>query len=264
MASDPGFVNYICEQLEGLGAVRARKMFGEYMLYLNDRPILLVCDDTPYVKMLPCLAQLLKDRPAAPPYEGAKEHYVLDPDDRVTLRQAAALAEEVTPLPKKRAPKKAGGKGEAPAQAGPVPWHAAWPAHSRPAIPDVAAWVGSPLFGELTAWVEETYDAAPSIEFSRCSMDPGWNVKYKKGTKTLCTLYPRQGFYTCMVSVGAKLIPDVEALLATFSPELQGAYGKTAFFQGGKWLLLDITRREHLEDMERLMLLKAKPARKKP
>ena len=31
MASSPDFVNYICEQLEGLGAVRSRKMFGEYM-----------------------------------------------------------------------------------------------------------------------------------------------------------------------------------------------------------------------------------------
>ena len=102
MASDPGFVNYICEQLEGLGAVRARKMFGEYMLYLNDRPILLVCDDTPYVKMLPCLAQLLKDRPAAPPYEGAKEHYVLDPDDGETLRRAAELVSPNSQPPRKR------------------------------------------------------------------------------------------------------------------------------------------------------------------
>ena len=37
MASNPDFVNYICEQLEGLGAVRSRKMFGEYMVYLNDK-----------------------------------------------------------------------------------------------------------------------------------------------------------------------------------------------------------------------------------
>ena len=36
MASSPEFVNYICEQLEGLGAVRSRKMFGEYMVYLNE------------------------------------------------------------------------------------------------------------------------------------------------------------------------------------------------------------------------------------
>ena len=107
MSSSLDFVNYICEQLEGVGTIRSRKMFGEYMVYVNDKPVVMVCDDTVFVKMLPCLSELLKDRPAAPPYEGAKDHYVLDPDDRDTLRRAAELAEEVTPLPKKKTPGKA-------------------------------------------------------------------------------------------------------------------------------------------------------------
>ena len=105
MSTSPEFVHYICGQLEGTGAVRYRKMFGEYMVYLNDKPVLLVCDNTPFVKMLPCVAGLLKDRPTALPYEGyegTKPHYVLDPDDRETLRQAVLLLEEVTPVPKKR------------------------------------------------------------------------------------------------------------------------------------------------------------------
>ena len=105
MASSPEFVAYICEQLEGLGAVRSRKMFGEYMVYLNDKPILIICDDQAMVKLLPCLETLLKGRPTQPPYEGAKEHYVLDPDDGETLREAERLAEEVTPVPKKRTKK---------------------------------------------------------------------------------------------------------------------------------------------------------------
>lgn len=102
MASSPDFVAYICEQLEGLGTVRSRKMFGEYMVYLNDKPVFIICGDRAMVKTLPCLEKLLRDRPAEPPYEGAKPHYLLDPDDKETLREAARLAEEVTPLPKKR------------------------------------------------------------------------------------------------------------------------------------------------------------------
>ena len=38
MSSSPEFVRYLCEQLEGTGEVRFRKMFGEYWIYLNDRP----------------------------------------------------------------------------------------------------------------------------------------------------------------------------------------------------------------------------------
>lgn len=102
MATAPGTIEYLCDQLAGSGDIRARKMFGEYMIYCNDKPVLIVCDDRPMVKMLPVLEPLLKDRPTAPPYEGAKDHYVLDPDDRETLREAVRLAEEVTPVPKKR------------------------------------------------------------------------------------------------------------------------------------------------------------------
>ena len=89
MSTRPEFVQYLLDQLEGLGELRARKMFGDYLIYLNDRPALLVCDGTPFAKPLPCVAELLEDRPTAPPYEGAKAHYVLDPEDRNTLRRAA-------------------------------------------------------------------------------------------------------------------------------------------------------------------------------
>lgn len=102
MASSLDFTNYICEQLEGVGALRHRKMFGEYMVYVNDKPVVLICDDTVFVKMLPCLEPLLGNNPTGHPYDGAREHYILDPDDRDVLRRAAALAEEGTPLPKKK------------------------------------------------------------------------------------------------------------------------------------------------------------------
>lgn len=106
MASSPDFTLYICEQLEGIGTIRSRKMFGEYMVYVNDKPVVLVCDDTVFIKMLPCLAELLAENRTGAPYDGAKEHYILDPDDRETLRAAASLAESVTPLPRKRIPKR--------------------------------------------------------------------------------------------------------------------------------------------------------------
>lgn len=102
MATGQVFADYICEQLEGGGVICARKMFGEYMVYVNGKPVVLVCDDTVFMKKLPCLEELLSGHESRSPYAGAKEHYVLDPDDRETLRRAAVLAEEVIPLPKKR------------------------------------------------------------------------------------------------------------------------------------------------------------------
>ena len=102
MSSTLDFTTYVCERLEGVGAIRSRKMFGEYMVYVNDKPVVLVCDDTVFMKKLPCLEGLLGNNPTGAPYEGAKEHYILDPDEGELLRRAAALAEAVTPLPRKR------------------------------------------------------------------------------------------------------------------------------------------------------------------
>lgn len=59
MATSPDYITYVCDQLAGFQPLRYRKMFGEYMVYLSDRPILTVCDNTVYVKMYPELAQLL-------------------------------------------------------------------------------------------------------------------------------------------------------------------------------------------------------------
>ena len=259
MASSPEFVSYLCEQLEGTGEVRSRKMFGEYMVYLNDKPVLLVCDNTPFVKTHPCVARLLKDRPTALPYEGyegTKEHYVLDLDDGETLRQAVLLLEAVTPVPKKKAPRK-----KEPSQP-PASWDTVFPQHIQPAMDDIAAWVGSPLFLELRDWIGEAYGARPAIEFSRCAMDWGWNVKYRKGAKALCACYIRKGYFTCMVTLGRKPINDLEVLLPTFSEDFQKLYQDTPPFNSGKWLVLDVKEREQLENVKRLILLKAKP--KKP
>lgn len=257
MASSPEFVSYICEQLDGLGAVRFRKMFGEYMVYLNDKPVVIICDDRPMVKMLPCLEALLQDRPTQPPYEGAKDHYLLDPDDRETLREAVRLAEEVTPLPKKKAPKK---KEAAPAD-GPVPWDVAWPAHTKPEQGEIDRWVDSPLFVNLQTWMVDTYGLAPSVEFSKCSMDRGWNLKYKKGSKALCALYVRAGWFTAMVTLGAKQVAELETLLPTFSASFQELYERTPPFNSGKWLVVDVKEPEQLEEIKRLILLKAKPVK---
>lgn len=50
MATSSEYVTFVCEQIHGYGDVRCRKMFGEYMVYLNDKPIFTVCDNTVYVK----------------------------------------------------------------------------------------------------------------------------------------------------------------------------------------------------------------------
>jgi TfoX/Sxy family transcriptional regulator of competence genes len=103
MATTKDFVEFVSEQIRKTGEIRYRKMFGEYMVYVNDKPILLVCDDTVYVKKLPQLGELLANSEVGVPYTGAKEHYIVDVDNAELLEKVIEILEPITPLPKSKA-----------------------------------------------------------------------------------------------------------------------------------------------------------------
>ena len=102
MATSQEYIEFVCDQVRGDWDVRYRKMFGEYMVYINDKPILLVCDNTVFVKQVDCISHMMADAARGFPYSGAKEHYVLDVEDTDLAKQVITELEKVTPLPKPR------------------------------------------------------------------------------------------------------------------------------------------------------------------
>jgi TfoX/Sxy family transcriptional regulator of competence genes len=102
LSTDIGFIDFVLEQIHGVGEVRHRAMFGEYMVYVNDKPVLLVCDDTVFVKIVAALDGVLAGAERGFPYDGAKEHYILDIDDAELTKTVIGILEPITPLPKKR------------------------------------------------------------------------------------------------------------------------------------------------------------------
>ena len=102
MATTPEYLEFVLEQLPPLWSLRSRKMFGEYMIYLNDKPILTLCDNTVFVKKLPVLGDIMANSACGCPYEGAKVHYILDVEDHGLTERVLTLAEAATPVPKLR------------------------------------------------------------------------------------------------------------------------------------------------------------------
>ena len=102
MATPEEYLTFVCEQIARFGAVRYRKMFGDATVYLDDKPILLVCDNTVFVKCLPETAALLSDAGTGTPYDGARPHYLLDIDNAALLDVLIPVLAACTPLPKPR------------------------------------------------------------------------------------------------------------------------------------------------------------------
>jgi len=85
-------------------------------------------------------------------------------------------------------------------------WHEIFGADHTPAEEDIREFLGEAKasWDELTAYIEEAYQVKPQNSYSKCSLQPGWNVKYKKSSKSLCTLYPMAGYFIALVVVGQK------------------------------------------------------------
>lgn len=75
-------------------------MFGEYMVYVNHKPVIIVCDNIAFVKKLPCIEEMMKEAKTGYPYNGAKEHYLLDIDNSEFCKTIIREIEKVTPIPK--------------------------------------------------------------------------------------------------------------------------------------------------------------------
>ena len=102
MATTNEYIEYVCDQIKGIGEIRYKKMFGEFMVYVNDKPVLTVCDNIVFVKKLDCIAEMMKEAETGFPYQGAKEHYILDIDNQEFCRDVVIELEKVTPVPKPR------------------------------------------------------------------------------------------------------------------------------------------------------------------
>ena len=102
MACSEEFIDFVCEVLAPLGEIRTRKMMGDYILYLNEKCVATLCDNNVYVKIHPSINELMKDAEIGKPYEGAKEHYVLDLSRQALSRGVISELWNHLPYPKKR------------------------------------------------------------------------------------------------------------------------------------------------------------------
>lgn len=135
-------------------------------------------------------------------------------------------------------------------------WKDRYPADRPPTAEEIAACVQSPLWRRFCTEIEETYGISPKTEFSKCTMAPGWNVKYKKRGKALCTLYPDAGKFSCLLMVPDAKQNEAELLMQTAAPALRDQYFSQKSTMGGRWPMVDMTDEKTMQDVLALIALK--------
>jgi TfoX/Sxy family transcriptional regulator of competence genes len=104
MSTSAQTIDHLLDTLAPL-PLSARKMFGEYALYLDGKVVALVCDNQLYLKPTAGALATLPDSPTGAPYPGAKSHLLvtdaLDDPDRVADALRAIADDLPAPKPKK-------------------------------------------------------------------------------------------------------------------------------------------------------------------
>ena len=113
MASDQGFVEYVCDQMGDAGTITFRKMFGDYAVYCDGKVVALICDDQLFVKPTEGGRALLEEVVEGKPYPGAKPHLVIEEvDDREWLASLVRVTWQEVPAPRPKKTRKPHRRGD--------------------------------------------------------------------------------------------------------------------------------------------------------
>ena len=102
MASDSSYVEYIVEQIENIGEIPYRYMFGGCTVYYKSKVVALICDNQLFVKPTKAGRSFIGDVIEAPPYPGAKPFFLIEDqvEDKDWIGQLIILTEKELPIPK--------------------------------------------------------------------------------------------------------------------------------------------------------------------
>jgi len=125
----------------------------------------------------------------------------------------------------------------------------------KPDLEMVSEYVRNPVWDELSSYIMETYDVIPSFEYSGCSW-PGWNAKFKKAGRSLCTIYPFEGYIWVLVVIGKREKERFEEEMPLMSEYLQTLYLETPEGMGQKWLQIELEDVGEIDDVKRCIAIR--------
>jgi TfoX/Sxy family transcriptional regulator of competence genes len=104
MSTEQSTIDYLLDQLVGVSDVSARKMFGEYALYVGTKVVALVCDDTLFVKITDAGKEYVGAKyQEGTAYKGAKVSMLISEDlieNREWLSELIEITARALPEPK--------------------------------------------------------------------------------------------------------------------------------------------------------------------
>lgn len=131
----------------------------------------------------------------------------------------------------------------------------------EPSMEEIALYIEADarqIWQKMLSFIEMSFKAKPQITYSLCSGKPGWNVKYKKNGKALCTLYPEKDGFIALVVLGQDDRMGFDMTREEYCGYITDLYDRCTLFNGTKWLMIQVTDGSVFDDVQKLIMLKVK------
>ncbi len=104
MASDQKFVDFVLEQIKNAGEITAKKMFGEYGIYSDEKIFGLICDNKLFIKPTNSGRKFIGNVVEESPYQGAKPIFLIEDkiEDSEWLSELVRISVKELPAPKQK------------------------------------------------------------------------------------------------------------------------------------------------------------------
>jgi hypothetical protein len=131
-----------------------------------------------------------------------------------------------------------------------------------PSTEEIAAALGEKraLWDSLVQFIADSYQLA--VEPSFGGKNYGWNLWYRKGGKSLVSLYPQQEGIVAQVVLGKAELEKAMAL--NLGEHVSKLLRETPRLHDGCWLFIPVTSEEDARDVQQLLLVKRRATKKTP
>ena len=125
----------------------------------------------------------------------------------------------------------------------------------------------------LQGYIKDTLKNSVDILFNlldfirlNYAVDELWDekdeLKFRRGGKTLFTLYIKDGYFTVLIIFGKAEREKFELIKSDYSDFICNYYDNSKTYHDGKWMFIDIKNDTYIEEIKKMIMIKRKPNRK--
>jgi len=127
----------------------------------------------------------------------------------------------------------------------------------KPTEEEMLRFIGEPAkeaWSEIREFIEGQYDLVPETVFYGAKY--GWTIRYRKGGKTLCSLFPENGGFTVLVVLGKEESEKALAMTHELSSRIRTLLKNTEQSHDGRWLWIRLLTISDTSDIKKLLQIK--------